>query len=84
MTPFMLAYPANEDEVTAAIIFAQTIGKKVVARSGGHQYTGKSSGDQGTIVLSMDNFKTLARLADGRIAVPEVLQPYMGGLTHIG
>lgn len=69
MTPFMLAYPANEDEVAAAIIFAQTIGKKVVARSGGHQYTGKSSGDQGTIVLSMDNFKTLARLADGRIAV---------------
>jgi seryl-tRNA synthetase len=22
--------------------------------------------------------------ADGRIAIPTVLQPYMGGVTHIG
>jgi seryl-tRNA synthetase len=33
-----------------------------------------------TLVAVMENYQ----LDDGRIAVPDVLQPYMGGLTHIG
>jgi seryl-tRNA synthetase len=33
-----------------------------------------------TLVAVLENYQQ----ADGRIAVPEVLQPYMGGLTHIG
>lgn len=33
-----------------------------------------------TIVAIVENYQ----LADGRIEVPEVLRPYMGGLTHIG
>lgn len=33
-----------------------------------------------TLVAVLENYQQ----ADGRIAVPDVLQPYMGGLTHIG
>ena len=33
-----------------------------------------------TLVAVMENFQE----ADGRIAVPAVLQPYMRGATHIG
>ncbi|HEV2082935.1 MAG TPA: serine--tRNA ligase [Brevundimonas sp.] len=33
-----------------------------------------------TLVAIMENYQD----QDGRIAVPSVLQPYMGGLTHIG
>ena len=32
------------------------------------------------LIAVLENYQ----LADGRVAVPEVLQPYMGGLTHIG
>lgn len=33
-----------------------------------------------TLVAVMENYQD----EDGRIAVPEVLKPYMGGLTHVG
>ncbi len=33
-----------------------------------------------TMVAILENYQ----LEDGRIEVPEVLRPYMGGLTHIG
>ncbi|WP_395942416.1 serine--tRNA ligase [Brevundimonas aurantiaca] len=33
-----------------------------------------------TLVAIMENYQQ----DDGRIAVPQVLQPYMGGLTHVG
>lgn len=56
MTPFMVAYPRNMDDILAAIAFAQDKKKHIVARSGGHQYSGKSSGGKETIVLSMDAF----------------------------
>ncbi len=56
MTPFMVAYPLDAADIQAAIQFARGQGKRVVARSGGHQYTGKSSGDNSTIVLSLDAF----------------------------
>ncbi|QGG79892.1 serine--tRNA ligase [Litorivicinus lipolyticus] len=32
------------------------------------------------LIAVMENYQQ----ADGRVAVPQVLQPYMGGLTHIG
>jgi seryl-tRNA synthetase len=32
------------------------------------------------LIAVLENYQ----LADGRVAVPDVLQPYMGGLTHIG
>ena len=33
-----------------------------------------------TLVALMENYQD----EDGRIAIPQALQPYMGGLTHIG
>jgi len=58
MTPFMVAYPRDADDITAAILFAKNRDERtrIVARSGGHQYSGKSSGGLDTIVLSMDAF----------------------------
>ncbi|MEQ1505933.1 MAG: FAD-binding protein [Myxococcota bacterium] len=57
--PFMVAYPLHEPDIQAALAFARQQGKKVVARSGGHQYTAKSSGGDDTIVLSMEAFAEL-------------------------
>jgi len=61
MSPFFVAYPADSDDVTSAINFAKKEKKYIVARSGGHQYSGKSSGGKDTIVLSMDSFATLKK-----------------------
>jgi len=38
---------------------ASCLNKEIVARSGGHQYSGLSSGGDNTIVISMDNFNDL-------------------------
>ncbi|MEM7354293.1 MAG: FAD-binding protein [Acidobacteriota bacterium] len=55
MRPYLVAYPRNHtDDVAVAIAFAKANGKHVVARSGGHQYSGLSSGGDDTILLSMD------------------------------
>ena len=56
MSPFMVAYPRDDNDIFVALSFAKINQKRVVARSGGHQYSGKSSGGQDTIVLSMDSF----------------------------
>ena len=56
MLPFLVAYPADLSDIQAAIKFAKANQKKIVARSGGHQYCGKSSGNVSTIVLDMQNF----------------------------
>lgn len=56
MSPYLIIYPKNENQVKESILFAKSINKKVVARSGGHQYCGLSSGGQDTIVLSMNHF----------------------------
>jgi hypothetical protein len=69
MSPFMVAYPVDESDIQRALKFALENGKKVVARSGGHQYCEKSSGGKDTIVLSMNNFKTLKRLENGLVEV---------------
>lgn len=61
MSPFLISYPQDNDDIISAINFAKKENKYIVARSGGHQYTGKSSGDNDTIVLAMDNFKKLQK-----------------------
>lgn len=69
MRPFLVAYPRSVGDIKAALAYARDNEKSVVARSGGHQYTGKSSGGSDTIVLSMDRFD-------------EVL--YEGGVLKLG
>lgn len=78
MSPFLIAYPESVSDVRAAIEFAKKIGKKIVPRSGGHQYSGLSSGGNDTIVLAMDAFSGITRKTiDGKahmvIGVSEVL-----------
>ena len=51
------------------IKYAQKNGKKIVARSGGHQYSGKSSGGSDTIVLSMDRFDKIKFIKDNIVEV---------------
>jgi FAD/FMN-containing dehydrogenase len=63
MSPFMVAYPRDVADVRAAITFARARHKRLVARSGGHQYSGTSSGGDGTIVLSMDRFDRITRVS---------------------
>ncbi|CAM9964008.1 unnamed protein product [Ectocarpus sp. 12 AP-2014] len=54
MHPFVIGYPENKADVVAFVKYAIDKGKKVVARSGGHQYCGLSSGGEDTMLLSMD------------------------------
>ena len=66
MSPYMIAYPKNEADIALGIQFAKEHAKKIVARSGGHQYTGKSSGDDDTVVFDMEYFADKAiRTVDG-------------------
>lgn len=69
MSPFLLAYPANVGDIACLLKLAKELGKNVVARSGGHQYSGLSSGGDGTIVLSMDSFTGVHKNADGLIEI---------------
>ena len=60
MRPYLIAYPrVDSDDIPAAIRFAKVNNKRLVARSGGHQYSGMSSGGDDTILLSMDHYKGL-------------------------
>ncbi len=70
-TPFMVACPTDIPDIQAAIRYAQANHKRIVGRSGGHQYSGKSSGDQSTIVLSMDGdaFKQFRPISENIIEV---------------
>lgn len=67
MYPYLVAYPRNncKEDIAAAIAFAKSNDKKVVARSGGHQYSGLSSGGEDTILLSMDLYNDLEVYEDG-------------------
>ncbi len=72
MTPFMLAYPRDEADIQAALAFAREKGKKVVSRSGGHQYCGMSSGGSETIVLSMDYFDQFVQTSENVVEIGPV------------
>lgn len=69
MSPFLLAYPATHEDIACVLKLAKELKKNVVARSGGHQYSGLSSGGDGTIVLSMDAFTGVHKNADGLIEI---------------
>jgi FAD/FMN-containing dehydrogenase len=73
MRPYLIAVPRRDsDDVAAAIRFAKANKKYLVARSGGHQYSGLSSGDEGTILLSMERFKQLEIKTAGAKTVGQV------------
>lgn len=66
MSPHIICYPLDVEDVKIAISYAQSVNKKAIGRSGGHQYSGKSSGGDDTIVISMNcpNFKVLQQRSD--------------------
>ncbi len=52
--PFYLTYPKDVEDIRTMITIAKTLGKKIAARSGGHQYSGMSSGNNDTIILILN------------------------------
>ena len=56
MTPQLVAVPVDATDVALAVTYAAKEGLKVVARSGGHQYCGLSSGGSDTLLISMHQF----------------------------
>ena len=67
MSPYMIAFPKDEADISLGIQFAKDQGKKIVARSGGHQYTGKSSGGDDTVVFDMEYFSDRSiEVVDGK------------------
>lgn len=66
MHPCLVAFPRRDtDDIGAAIKYAKANNKYIVARSGGHQYCGLSSGGEDTILLSMDHYDHLEVIKDG-------------------
>lgn len=66
MRPYLIAYPRmDSDDIPVAIRFAKANNKRLVARSGGHQYCSLSSGGDDTVLLSMDRYKHLKLEAVG-------------------
>lgn len=53
MTPRLVAVPVDAADVARAVRYAAGEGLKVVARSGGHQYCGLSSGGSDTLLMNM-------------------------------
>ncbi len=68
-TPSVIAYPLNVADIQAALLYALAHQKRVVTRSGGHQYSGQSSGDDTAVVLAMDQFDHLNDVSDAVIDV---------------
>lgn len=59
MRPCLIGYPEDTADVLAFVKHAIENKKKVVVRSGGHQYCGLSSGNSDTMLLSMGQFTKL-------------------------
>jgi FAD/FMN-containing dehydrogenase len=55
--PGLVVRPRTSDEICRVVNHAREAGKKVVVRSGGHQYCGFSSGDGGYLQVLMDSMK---------------------------
>lgn len=68
-TPAVIAYPLDVADIRAALVYALANQKRVVTRSGGHQYSGQSSGDDTTVVLAMDQFDHLLDVSDATVDV---------------
>ncbi len=68
-TPSVVAYPLDVADIQAALAYALAHQKRVVTRSGGHQYSGQSSGDGTAVVLSMDQFDHLDDVSEATVDV---------------
>ena len=55
--PYLIASPRTATEIANVVDYASKIDKRVVVRSGGHQYCGFSSGDSRYIQVLMDQMK---------------------------
>ena len=66
--PFMVAVPTSVSDIQNLVQYAKNMGKKLIGRSGGHQYCGMSSGGQDTIVVSMSHESFTQISVDGNIA----------------
>ena len=58
----MQAVPNDTNDIAIILKYAQANKKRVVAKSGGHQYSGKSSGNQEVIVIDMHKFNNIKDL----------------------
>ena len=60
MKPCSIFYPKDVKDIQSVIKFAQKQHKKVAVRSGGHQYSGKSSGNLDVFVIDMSHFNSIS------------------------
>ncbi|KAF6741329.1 glucooligosaccharide oxidase [Ephemerocybe angulata] len=68
--PAVITYPTTIDQVSQIVKVAQADGYNVVARSGGHSYVANGlGGKNGSIVIDMQNFKTLTYDSSTQTAV---------------
>ena len=65
MSPKLVAFPLDASDVLVAIQYAADHGLAVVARSGGHQYCGLSSGGDDTVLVDMSLLADIVMSADG-------------------
>lgn len=65
----MLVQPTNISDIQIIIKFAKLSKKFIVVRSGGHQYSGTSSGGDETIVVSLNSFNDLKHNNEGIIEI---------------
>ena len=56
-SPWVIAQPKTVEEIKDIVNAASKCEKKIVVRSGGHQYCGFSSGDEGYIQIIMDKIR---------------------------
>lgn len=56
-SPYLICYPQHAKDIKSALKYAVSNNKKVTVRSGGHQYSGKSSGGDDTIVIDLGTLK---------------------------
>lgn len=65
MRPRLVAVPERAIDVESAVRWAAAQGLKVVARSGGHQYCGLSSGGDDTLLIDLANLRLITPSPDG-------------------
>ncbi|KAF6741334.1 glucooligosaccharide oxidase [Ephemerocybe angulata] len=68
--PAVITYPTTIDQVSLIVKVAKADGYNVVARSGGHSYVANGlGGKDGSIVIDMQNFKTITYDSSTQTAV---------------
>lgn len=69
MAPLLVAEAEDANDVLVAVKWAAGRGYKAVARSGGHQYCGLSSGGEGTVLVDLRRLNHFSPVKDGKITV---------------